>query len=69
MKTAKGHITVLQEHRFRLTTDGGQSLLFTLAPGIVDVNQFRLAHTPVFVEYKGEPGLASAVAYRVNPTN
>lgn len=72
MKTARGHISVVQEQRFRLTTDAGQSFLFTLANdaqgGVADVNRFRVAHTPVVVEYEGEPGLASAVARRVAPT-
>ena len=69
MKTARGHISVVQEQRFRLTTDTGQSFLFTVAHDalrdVADVDRFRIAHTPVVVEYDGEPGLASAVATKL----
>ena len=71
MKTARGHISVVQEQRFRVATDTGQSFLLTLGRDalvdVADVNRFRIAHVPVVVEYEGEPGLASAVAHRVNP--
>jgi hypothetical protein len=71
MKAVHGRISVMQEQRFRLTTDTGQSLLFTLAHDahvdVADVNRFRIAQMPVVVKYEGEPGLASAVARRVNP--
>jgi hypothetical protein len=71
-RTAHGRIALVQEQRFRLTTDDGRSLLLTLAHD-ASVGQEALCRilesgAPVEVEYAGEPGLASAVARSVRPT-
>ena len=67
--TASGHITVVQEQRFRLLTDSGQGMLFTLARdapiGDADLRHFRDTLTRVVVQYSGEPNLASAAAHIV----
>lgn len=68
-KTVSGHITVVQEERFRLVTDTGQGLLLTLSnhAGLDadDLCRFRDAGTRVVVRYDGEPNLESAVARSV----
>jgi hypothetical protein len=68
---ASGHITVVQEERFRLLTDGGQGLLLTLAHGAgadaADLARYLAEHAHVTVEYRGEPNLASGVALAVRP--
>jgi hypothetical protein len=66
-----GRITLVQEQRFRLTTDGGQSFLLTLAHG-APLDAGGLCHylttgARVRVEYQGEPGLVSGVAHAVQP--
>ena len=67
-----GRVTVVQEQRFRLISDDDRSLLLTLAHdanlGGADLCRLRDDAVHVVVEYSGEPGLASAVAYRVTPT-
>lgn len=72
-KTATGHIVLVQEQRFRLTTDLGQSLLLRLAH---DANideetlcQLHADEARVVVEYSGEPGLESGVAHVVRTTS
>ncbi len=61
----------MQEQRFRITEEDGRSLLFILAHGADvdgdDLCRFRDEDTRVRVEFDGEPGLASAVAYAVTP--
>jgi hypothetical protein len=68
-KRASGHIILVQEQRFRLTTDSGQGFLLTLAhdAGIDanDLRRFHGTHAHVVVEYTGEPGLESGVAHAV----
>lgn len=68
---ATGRLAAVQEHRFRLTTDGGQSLLLTLSHGdgtdLEALHRWQSDATRVGVEYAGEPGLASAVARRIWP--
>jgi hypothetical protein len=66
-KTVSGRITLVQEQRFRLVNDSGQSFLLTLrhnagldASGLC---QLRDTRARVVVEFAGEPGLESAVAY------
>jgi hypothetical protein len=70
-RSARGRILLVQEQRFRLRTDDGNSYLLTLAhdanAGIEDLRRFMQARIPVTVEYGGEPGLASAAAYKVSP--
>jgi len=67
----RGHITLIQESRFRLVSDTGQGFLFTLAHnaavGHQDLERFYRAGTAVTVEYTGEPNLASAIAHSVRP--
>ena len=64
-----GRITIVQEQRFRLQSDAGQGLLFTLARGAsasaADLRRFHAAGTHVVVEYTGEPNLASGGAQAV----
>jgi hypothetical protein len=68
-----GHITVVQEERFRLTTADGRSFLFVLdrkSPvQIAAVRRLQKAHTPVRVEYSGEPNTGSGIAQLVEPVN
>ena len=71
VRTAKGYIGVVQEQRFRLTTDSGQSFLFTLARDArISADDLRRLHESgahVVVEYEGEPNLTSGVAHDVRP--
>jgi len=70
-QVARGHITVVQEQRFRMVTDAGQGMLFTLSRGAqahqADLHRFHEAYAHVAVEYMGEPNLASGVAQAVYP--
>ena len=70
-RVVRGRVAVVQEQRFRLTTDDGRSLLLTLAHGATadpdDLSRFHDAGTPVEVEYTGEPNLETAVARAVRP--
>lgn len=71
-KQAHGHITIIQEERFRLATDAGQVYLFTLAhrasQKAADLQRFRDDNAPVTVEYTGDPGFDSCTALAVTPT-
>jgi hypothetical protein len=66
---AEGHITSVQETRFRLMKETGESLLLTLshsanlAPS--DLCRLRDSQRRVVVEYTGEPNLESGVAHRI----
>jgi hypothetical protein len=66
-----GRITVVQEQRFRLTTDGGQSFLFTLGHGApLDADtlcRLLASGTRVNVAYEHQPDLASGIAHSVQP--
>ncbi|HEU5012701.1 MAG TPA: hypothetical protein VFT66_09170 [Roseiflexaceae bacterium] len=68
-QTVRGHITVVQEERFRMITEGGQGLLFTLGNsiryGADDLRRFRDTQTPVVVEYSGAPNLSTGMAHKV----
>lgn len=68
-QTVRGRITIVQEERFRMITEGGQGFLFTLGNSIRssadDLRRFRDAQTPVVVEYSGEPNLSTGVAHAV----
>jgi hypothetical protein len=67
-----GHLSALQEHRFRLVTDAGPTYLFTLshdaAVDQLDLRRFVETGAHVKVKYAGEPGLASGVAHTVRPS-
>ncbi|HEX6510919.1 MAG TPA: hypothetical protein VF157_01365 [Chloroflexota bacterium] len=69
--TAAGNIAVVQETRFRLMVDDGRGLLLTLSRSAnvtpEDLQRFHREDCRVLVHYTGEPGLASAVATRVEP--
>jgi hypothetical protein len=71
-QTAAGHITVVQEQRFRLVTDTGQGLLLTLAHnapvGENDLQRWHQTKTHVAVTYEGQPNFASGIAHAVKPT-
>jgi hypothetical protein len=64
-----GHVSAVQEHRFRLATDAGQTYLFTVshdAPiDTPDLQRLVRTGAHVKVRYTGEPGLASGVAHAV----
>lgn len=68
-KVARGHLLLVQESRFRLSTEEGQGLLLTLAHNAnVDEEELHRFHhegTRLEVRYKGEPNLVSGVAHRV----
>ena len=67
--TARGHITLVQEDRFVLLTDGGEALLCTLAHDVhLPTGELRRLHAAgvrVVVAYDQQPGLASCVAHSV----
>lgn len=69
-RIARGHITLVQEERFRLLAESERSLLFTLSHkanvGAAELRRFKELATPVQVEYAGEPGLESAAVYKVD---
>src|SRR6476661_3677719 len=66
-----GRITVVQEQRFRLTTNDGRSFLFILdrkSPvQLPAVYRLRGSHTLVRIEYSGEPNTNSGIAHIVQP--
>jgi hypothetical protein len=70
--TVSGHITIVQEDRFRLVTDDGQGFLFTLsAHGSTtpaDLLRFLHAGTHLEIEYSGIPGLENCVVRKVRPS-
>ncbi len=71
IQSVKGRILLIQEERFRLLAERGQSLLFTLAhnasPDVSELEKWHQADIPVLVEFEGEPGLESCVAHTVRP--
>ncbi len=73
MRTMTGYITSVQEERFRLLTDDGRGLLLTLHHNCPlsnrDLRRLEQANARIMVEFDGEPGLASAVAYCVRRLN
>jgi hypothetical protein len=68
-QVVSGRITVVQEQRFRLLSDGGQGMLFTLAhDALISMAELHRLHerdAHVLVEYTGEPNLASGGAHDV----
>ena len=69
MSSARGHILLVQEQRFRLETDAGRSFLLTLGEAAsvepTQLDRWREQHKQVAVEYVGSPGLASGIAHSV----
>lgn len=70
-RTLTGRIIVVQEQRFRVVTDDGRGMVFTLGTfaktTMGDLARFKAANAPVIVHYTGEPSFASGVAQRVEP--
>jgi hypothetical protein len=68
---AIGHISLVQEQRFRLITDDGRGFLLTLGRKadvqLSDLKKLQESHAPVRVEYRGEPNTTSGVAEVVQP--
>jgi hypothetical protein len=69
MTTLNGRITLVQEQRFRVMSEAGQSYLLTLdRDANLQMEELRillLEGASVIVDYTGQPGLASASARRV----
>ena len=69
---AAGHISVVQEERFRLITDEGAGLLLTLShkanASPDDLCRYHEQKAHVRVDYDGEPNFASGIAHRVTRT-
>ena len=70
-KTLRGHLSILQDDRFRLIGETGRSFLFTLAHNAsisdAELRRFYRLRVPVTVEYEGEPDMASGIAHSVRP--
>lgn len=68
-KRITGRINVVQEGRFRLSTDSGRGLLLTLSRNAnvtsEDLCRYHEHGARVQVEYEGEPNFASGVALKV----
>ncbi len=68
---ATGRILAVQEDRFRLMTDEGETLLLTLPrfgrTGAADLRRWHETGAHVRVVYSGEPDLASGAARSVTP--
>jgi hypothetical protein len=64
-RSLTGHVSVVQEQRFRLITDDGQGFLLTLARKaslqLSELRRLQKAHVRVRVEYRGEPNTKFAV--------
>ncbi len=66
MKTITGHVTVVQEQRFRLETDDGRNFLLNGGKGDTDLLcDLMRRRARVVVEYDGEPNLTSGVVRRI----
>jgi urease accessory protein UreE len=67
----RGRIVVVQESRFRMVTDRGQELLFTLSHRSPvsdrDLHHWKNSSVHVVVEYEEEPNLESGIAHLVQP--
>jgi hypothetical protein len=70
-RSLTGHVSLVQEQRFRLITDDGQGFLFTLARKaplqLSDLQHLQKSHVRVRVEYTGEPNTKSGVVDAVQP--
>ncbi len=64
-----GHILMVQEERFRLETDAGETLLLTVPTfarfGPADLKRWHAQNVHVRVTYAGAPNLVSGVARSV----
>jgi hypothetical protein len=71
MERRTGHITLVQEDRFRLTTPEGQSLLLVLAHDAPlehdDLLEWYRNRKDLIVDYEGDAGMESGTAYTVRP--
>src|SRR5437773_5256681 len=69
--TLTGHISLVQEQRFRLITDDGRGFLFTLARKaqlqLSDLQRLQKSHVRVRLEYTGEANTKSGLAEAVQP--
>jgi hypothetical protein len=69
-KCVTGHISLIQEERFRLIDATGRGFLFTLdaAATAAMPDLWHAYHTrlPVTVHYEGEPDLKTGVAHNVS---
>lgn len=67
MRQATGTVLLIQEGRFRLLTDDGRGLAFTLSPAapIEPQDLPPLLHRRVRVDYEDAPGLLAGAAHRV----
>ncbi len=67
----RGTIIAVQEERFRLMTETGETLLLTLAPwarvSIAELGRWEAAELRVQVVYSGEPNLVSGTAHFIEP--
>lgn len=70
VRAVTGHITIVQEGRFRLVADSGQVFLLTLAHDAnvdaEELDHFRHQHTHLRVEYAGEPNMDTAVVRTIS---
>jgi hypothetical protein len=61
-----GHITLIQEQRFRLVSENGRGFIFTIsrksAVRLSDLQQVLKSHATIRVEYSGAPNTRSGVA-------
>ncbi len=68
---ATGRIVSVQEERFRLMTDDGETLLLTLARfshvSPHDLHRWQETSARLAVTYEGSPDLVSGVARSINP--
>ena len=66
---ARGHLTHVQEQRFRLATADGPNVLLTLAHDApldgADLQRMLDDRADVIVDYEGEPGLSSGLAHAI----
>ncbi len=64
-----GHILMVQEERFRLMTDAGETLLLTVPTfarfGPADLKRWHAQNAHLRVTYAGAPNLVSGVARSV----
>ncbi len=70
-QTATGYIIAVQEERFRLMTDSGDTLLLTLPNlarvSVPDLQRWHMDAARVRVAFEGSPNLVSGVARSIQP--
>jgi hypothetical protein len=66
---ARGHLTQVQEQRFRIATTDGPNVLLTLGHDApvdgADLQRMLDDRADVIVDYEGEPGLSSGLAHAI----